>query len=275
MARQLASVTNGLVLLAENHLKLPIKARNYLEERYQLVKIGDDKAAAAWLQTNIPNLVIADVTARHVNGYSLCRTIVHNPMFASVSVLLISFNSPEAWLTALDEGADDCMGDPIDLRRFGMRVKNLVARSRRIRELLLSVSSGLGQHELDTRQASFAYEPASLLKRVETAIDANLDNPHFSIRSLARSVAMGRASLYRQLGMIGDTPPGRLILERRLQHATFLFENCGITVTEVAQAVGFKSLSHFSRSFRKYHGITPSAYLARAADRNAHADVTY
>ena len=37
------------------------------------------------------------------------------------------------------------------------------------------------------------------------------------------------------------------------------------TVTDVAYAVGFHSLSHFCRSFVEAYGVSPAAYRSRAA----------
>jgi AraC-like DNA-binding protein len=81
-------------------------------------------------------------------------------------------------------------------------------------------------------------------------------------------MAVGRGSLYRQLRMFGNLSPGKFILERRLQHAALLFTSCQKNVTDVAYTVGFKSLSHFSKSFRKHHGMTPMAYLKAAVRRD-------
>jgi AraC family transcriptional regulator len=63
--------------------------------------------------------------------------------------------------------------------------------------------------------------------------------------------------------MIGKTP--RDFIERlRLEKAA----NClcrmpGLSVSEVAQECGYSSISTFSRSFKKYHKISPSQYLEK------------
>jgi PleD family two-component response regulator len=66
-----------------------MEARRYLEAHYQLSKAGNDAAAMAWLQTHVPDLVIADLSDTPIAGYSLCHAIVHNRVLASVSILLI------------------------------------------------------------------------------------------------------------------------------------------------------------------------------------------
>jgi AraC-like DNA-binding protein len=37
----------------------------------------------------------------------------------------------------------------------------------------------------------------------------------------------------------------------------------GLPISEIALAVGFRSFSHFTKTFRTYVGKTPSAYRAR------------
>ena len=47
-------------------------------------------------------------------------------------------------------------------------------------------------------------------------------------------------------------------LRKRLEKAYTLIKNTNTPINEIAEECGFKSFSHFSRSFKKEHGITPS-----------------
>ena len=51
-----------------------------------------------------------------------------------------------------------------------------------------------------------------------------------------------------------------VLLDRRMQQAKLLLSEPNWRVSEVAQAVGFSSVSYFSKVFRDYVGITPSEY---------------
>jgi AraC-like DNA-binding protein len=44
-----------------------------------------------------------------------------------------------------------------------------------------------------------------------------------------------------------------------------LTEDGSATVTDVAYAVGFNSLSYFCRCFQEAYGVTPAAYRSRAS----------
>ena len=45
--------------------------------------------------------------------------------------------------------------------------------------------------------------------------------------------------------------------EIRLKNASGLLKSSELTVTQVAEAVGFRDYNHFGRLFRKRYGLTP------------------
>lgn len=47
-------------------------------------------------------------------------------------------------------------------------------------------------------------------------------------------------------------------LRKRLEKAFTLIKDTSLPINEIAEECGFKSFSHFSRSFKKEHGITPT-----------------
>lgn len=55
-------------------------------------------------------------------------------------------------------------------------------------------------------------------------------------------------------------PPYRYLLKIRIEYAKELLENTSISVTECAETVGFCSVAHFSRTFKKFTGHSPSYY---------------
>jgi AraC family transcriptional regulator, dual regulator of chb operon len=65
------------------------------------------------------------------------------------------------------------------------------------------------------------------------------------------------ARLTRQF--TGKTP-GQWIQQLRLYHATVLLQTTDLSVTEVALEIGMENLSHFHRSFREVHAISPLRY---------------
>src|SRR4029450_8570226 len=100
----------------------------------------------------------------------------------------------------------------------------------------------------------------------DEVIEAKLDDSLFGVDELARATHGDRSTLLRrckqQLGM----SPSDYLGERRLARGReLLLRNAG-NVSEVAYAVGFESLSSFTRAFSARYGEPPSALrVARAA----------
>jgi transcriptional regulator GlxA family with amidase domain len=69
--------------------------------------------------------------------------------------------------------------------------------------------------------------------------------------------------------VIGESPSD-LIRRMRLERAAELLEAGAGSVAEIAYAVGFKSVAHFSNAFNERTGVRPSAWrkhsTAKAGD---------
>ena len=50
------------------------------------------------------------------------------------------------------------------------------------------------------------------------------------------------------------------IIKGRIEHAAQLLLQTQMSVTDVAAACGYENLEHFSRQFKKYHGVAPSKF---------------
>ena len=50
----------------------------------------------------------------------------------------------------------------------------------------------------------------------------------------------------------------------RVKNAAELLKKPNLTITEIAQFVGYKSITHFERMFRTIHGISPGEYRKKA-----------
>lgn len=57
--------------------------------------------------------------------------------------------------------------------------------------------------------------------------------------------------------------PAQYLQGLRLRRARLLIERTFLTVKEVMALVGYNDPSHFSRDFRRYHGVAPSSLRGR------------
>ncbi len=79
-----------------------------------------------------------------------------------------------------------------------------------------------------------------------------------TVSALARDVGMSMFHFSRIFTALVGMPPHRYLLAARLNAARSLLEQ-GSNVTDACYACGFGNLSHFSRSFARRFGASPSA----------------
>jgi transcriptional regulator GlxA family with amidase domain len=115
----------------------------------------------------------------------------------------------------------------------------------------MSESSGLQDPELLRR-----------LLRAKDRMDA-ASNEEWPVRRLARVSGVSAAHFARQFKEAFGVPPHRYLLTRRIERATALLRDTGMSITEIAFHTGWGSLGTFGRTFRDITGENPGALRLR------------
>ena len=102
----------------------------------------------------------------------------------------------------------------------------------------------------------------ALYERVVGIIEHRLVDPRFSVDDLASAVSMSRSRLHRRLVRISGRPPGRTSRHARLVRAAEMLANSDRGIAEIAAEVGYRDPAHFTRSFKRRFGTTPTKYRA-------------
>lgn len=84
------------------------------------------------------------------------------------------------------------------------------------------------------------------------------------MRDWADLLHMDRTTLFRKFKAAAGRSPDEDLREMRLQRAAALLREHAGNVAEVADAVGFASVSAFSRRFRERFEESPAAYARKA-----------
>lgn len=98
-----------------------------------------------------------------------------------------------------------------------------------------------------------------LAERMTKCIADNMDNVDYTVESLARDLAMSRASLYKKVQEELGITPSDFMRNIRLKHSIHLLEQ-GIPVNQVALMIGFQTPYYFSKCFKKMFGVNPSQF---------------
>ncbi len=153
-------------------------------------------------------------------------------------------------------------GAPLERRREFAQLREVVTES---------VSSALSLKDLEDDLKSigwFGPEPQRTRPAEREGVAAEIRDylsAHYSQHITNQTLAsvFGYVPSYISLlfRRAYDISPLDYLTEVRLKHARQLIESCpGILMRDVAERVGFASQHHFSRTFKKYVGLSPTDY---------------
>jgi len=250
------------VLVVDDNAEVRAYVRRHLEPDYRVVEASDGREGLERARRLLPDLVVSDVMMPGLDGNALFHALRDNPELELVPVVLLTAKaSPESRIQGLREGVDDYLVKPFDPRELRARVDNLLASRKRLLERLQLPPGPIRPIRAAAVTVTSADE--AFLARVQTLVEERLGDPELSVEALAGLLGCDRSYLLRKVRALTGEPPSGLIRSLRLQRAEQLLQAGAGAVSEIAYAVGFKSVAHFSNSFQERFGERPSAFAAR------------
>lgn len=117
-------------------------------------------------------------------------------------------------------------------------------------------------------------EYSSRINRVMDYIDHNLDQP-LDLNIMAEVANFSPYHFHRIFTfMIGETP-NNFLVRVRVEKAAVLLYNPRESISEIAYRCGFSNVSTFSRTFRKYFGITAQEFRRTEKPVYVRNDIRY
>ena len=89
----------------------------------------------------------------------------------------------------------------------------------------------------------------------------------WTLAELAVALNIHPVHLSREFPKHFYTSLGNYVRLIKIQRAMTLLPDPGVSLTEIAFETGFADQSHFIRSFKTYHGMTPLAYRKLLAQK--------
>ncbi|MBN1673397.1 MAG: helix-turn-helix transcriptional regulator [Kiritimatiellae bacterium] len=183
-------------------------------------------------------------TWMHANGYFIRSMLRRNGIPVNVPILLGSPRIVETYLLALhEEITRHYEPDPVILQNT---FANFVRELRR--------------HVHGDRDA--ARPVPQRLVEIRNYIEANYHKP---IRLEALAAMAGWSAPYfgalfkRHFGV----SPIDLVIRQRMEEAALLLGDANMSVSQVAETVGYADIYYFSKLFKKHHRLSPSRYRRR------------
>lgn len=247
------------LLVVEDEEEIRSYLKSELSGEYKVETCNNGKEAYDIILRSTPDLVISDIMMPEMDGLTLCRKLKQNTNVNHVPLILLTAKSkPEDTLEGMGIGADAYIVKPFNTELLKSTIANLIAN----RRLLRNKFSGAQQQEDKIEKISMKSNDEILMNKVMKVINEHLDNPELNVEMLAAEVGLSRVHIHRKLKELTNLSTRDFIKNIRLQQAAVLLsQDKGLTISEIAYATGYTSLSHFSSSFREKYGMSPKEYM--------------
>jgi signal transduction histidine kinase/DNA-binding response OmpR family regulator len=244
------------VLVVEDNAEMRAHLREQLSDFWTVRTAADGEEGWAEVQEAPPDLVLSDVMMPTVDGTELCERIKGSEALRQTPVLLLTARAgTDAEIEGLKTGADDYVTKPFDAEELRQRIANHLAAREHLRERYRT------EVRVEPTGTVVENDEAPFVEEVIEAVETRLGDPGLTVSQIADAVALSRRQLTRRLkDTVGQTPAA-FLRERRIERAKELLAKDPETIAEVAYAVGFRSPSAFSQTFRDETGRTPSEYV--------------
>lgn len=230
----------------------------HLGEYYRVLEAPDGEVGESIVISSSPDLIVTDIMMPKVDGLELCRRIKTNIHVSHIPVILLTARiSDETKTSGYEAGADSYISKPFSFDMLLTRIRKLIEQQTYRKEIFHRTI------EVNPSEITITPLDEQLVKKALELVEENIDNTEYSVEDLSADVGMHRMNLYRKLQSITGQTPSEFIRSIRLKRAAQLLQGSQLSVSEVADKVGFNTPKYFTKYFKEMFGVTPSQYASQ------------
>ena len=254
--RQINREAEYRLMIIEDNPELNWFLAESLGEDFHVETANDGEVALKKIEDFKPDIVLADIMMPKCDGLELCRRMKDDVKTSHIPVVLLTAKSlDEHQIDGFDCGADAYIIKPFGEEVLKARLKGILKNRKRIlqrlKEQLVLEPAQLTDNPVDT----------DFLSKILEIIKRNYSNTQFSVEDFAYDLNMSRSQLFRKIKSLTDQTPTEYLFTFRIRKATELLGSGSYNIAEVAYQTGFSSPNSFTKTFKKYIGVSPSKYV--------------
>lgn len=260
LQKKSANKRYAVMIIDDNTEILEFLTKILTNDFFVISNSSSEKALHILQKSNI-DVIISDVMMEQMNGFDLCIKIKSDFNTSHIPVILLTAKTDtESKIKGLESGADAYIEKPFSPFHLKAQIRNLLKKKEQLQKVYASTPLSelhiAVQNKLDK----------DFMSKCEKIILERIEDPDFSINTLANELGVSRTSIFTKIkGIIGMTP-NEFIKITRLKKASVMMIEGEHRITEVGFLVGFNSSSYFAKCFQKQFGMLPTEFLKNIKD---------
>ena len=207
------------------------------------------KEALERIKLKQPVLVITDLDMPGMDGIELIRNIKSNEKFENIALLVMTaLNENNIRFQSFKAGAIHFVNKPINPYELEAVVKSILNQFSSIT---------IEQPVINTPQAARKSAVESWINEAEQVVLDNLTSQEFSLDELSAALHYSRSAVQKRIKQFTNLRVSKFIRSIRLEKSLEYMLEEEKSIATIAQLVGFKSHSYYTRCFKDYFGTDP------------------
>ena len=207
------------------------------------------KEALERLKLKQPVLVITDLDMPGMDGIELIRNIKSNEKFENIALLVMTaLNENHIRFQSFKAGAIHFVNKPINPYELEAAVKSILNQFSKITT---------DQPIVNTPQAVRKSAVETWINEAEQVVLDNLTSQEFSLDELSAALHYSRSAVQKRIKQFTNLSVSKFIRSIRLKKSLEYMVEEENSIATIAELVGFKSHSYYTRCFKDYYGTDP------------------
>ncbi|MEQ9263602.1 MAG: ATP-binding protein [Balneolaceae bacterium] len=245
------------ILVVDDNTDMRVYVRSILSKNYQVIEAKNGVEAMKIIEQTPPDLILADLMMPEMDGTVLNKKLKECAIGSSIPfVFLTAKTDKESRISELNEGADFYITKPFDTKELKAVIRNLLSARARLKKRILKE---LKIPEIINEEDKKTSDP--FIQKLHEILEQEYSNHEFSLDILQNKLYMSRSSLYRTMNEKTGMNTLKYVTQFRLKKAYQMLLLDEGSISEVAFACGFKSLSYFGKVFKDHFKESPTQFL--------------
>lgn len=243
------------ILLVDDNVEMLAFLKEIFAATYDVTCASDAKEALTFTKDTQFDIIVSDIMMPEIDGTELCRRLKTDINTSHIPVVLLTAKvENDDVVTGFNSGADLYVTKPFSVAVIKAQINSLLENRNRLRRKLLNDPAAITEIIPRTNIDEVFFS------KLKTIVEKNIGNQDFSVDVLAREMAISRTGLFAKVKAVTGMTPNDYIRHQRIHHAAKLIRTTDMLISEVCEAVGFSSRSHFAKYFQSVFNCAPAEY---------------
>ncbi len=240
------------LLIIEDEQAIRETLIDFFSAEYAIKAASNGNKALEVLPIYRPHLIISDIMMPGMDGIKFLNAIKSSVDWNNIPVILLTAKSElDDRIEGLEKGADAYIAKPYDFQELSLVAKNLL-------ELKNNIIKGSVTHKVDIDETN---GNLIFVNRLTEYLNSHLNDHQVSLPNVSHHFSLSESGFKSKLKRTTGKTFLEFVRDFRLHKSREYLVTQQYNVSEVAQMTGFRSVAHFSDTFKRYFGVSPSNLL--------------